>query len=69
MLEGQARDAVVEDPRTRTILADGSGDDTLAEQADIDGDLTALVTADRGLRDRLPESVQVLTPSAVLGWL
>ncbi|AJW42556.1 mutator protein MutT3 (7,8-dihydro-8-oxoguanine-triphosphatase) [Rhodococcus sp. B7740] len=69
VLEGRARDAVVDDPRTRTILADGSGDDTLAEQAHIDGDLTALVTADRGLRDRLPESVQVLTPSAVLGWL
>ncbi|MDV6262855.1 NUDIX hydrolase [Rhodococcoides yunnanense] len=69
VLEGQARGAVVNDPRTRTILADGSGDDTLADQAQLDGDLTALVTADRGLRDRLPESVQVLTPSTVLGWL
>ncbi|MDI9897506.1 NUDIX hydrolase [Rhodococcus sp. IEGM 1381] len=69
VLEGQARDAVVNDPRTRTILAAGSGDDTLADQAQLDGDLTALVTADRGLRDRLPESVQVLTPSTVLGWL
>lgn len=31
--------------------------------------LTAVVTADRGLRDRLPESVVRLSPSAVLGWL
>ncbi|OZF35697.1 NTP pyrophosphohydrolase [Rhodococcus sp. 14-2483-1-1] len=69
VLEGEARDAVVNDPRTRTILANGSGDDTLADQACLDGDLTALVTADRGLRDRLPDSVQVLTPSTVLGWL
>ncbi|QII02655.1 NUDIX hydrolase [Rhodococcoides fascians A21d2] len=69
VLEGEARDAVVNDPRTRTILANGSGDDTLADQARLDGDLTALVTADRGLRDRLPDSVQVLTPSTVLGWL
>ncbi len=69
VLEGEARSAVVDDPRTPTILADGSGDDTLADQARLDGDLTALVTADRGLRDRLPDSVQVLTPSTVLGWL
>ncbi|OZE80498.1 NTP pyrophosphohydrolase [Rhodococcus sp. 15-649-2-2] len=69
VLEGEARDAVVNDPRTRTILANASGDDTLADQARLDGDLTALVTADRGLRDRLPDSVQVLTPSTVLGWL
>ncbi|OZC90681.1 NTP pyrophosphohydrolase [Rhodococcus sp. 06-412-2C] len=69
VLEGEARGAVVNDPRTRTILANGSGDDTLADQARLDGDLTALVTADRGLRDRLPDSVQVLTPSTVLGWL
>ncbi|MCZ4521619.1 NUDIX hydrolase [Rhodococcus ruber] len=69
VLEGEARTAVVNDPRARTILANGSGDDTLADQARLDGDLTALVTADRGLRDRLPDSVQVLTPSTVLGWL
>ncbi|MBY4129651.1 NUDIX hydrolase [Rhodococcus fascians] len=69
VLEGRARGAVVDDPRIPVIVADGSGDDTLAEQARLGGDLTALVTADRGLRDRLPESVQVLTPSAVLGWL
>lgn len=69
VLEGEARSAVVDDPRTPTILADGSGDDTLADQARLDGDLTALVTADRGLRNRLPDSVQVLTPSTVLGWL
>ena len=69
VLEGRARGAVVDDPRIPVIVADGSGDDTLAEQARLGGDLTALVTADRGLRDRLPASVQVLTPSAVLGWL
>ncbi|MGV8872713.1 MAG: NUDIX hydrolase [Rhodococcus sp. (in: high G+C Gram-positive bacteria)] len=69
VLEGRAREAVVTDPRIPVIVADGSGDDTLVDQAHLDGGLTAMVTADRGLRDRLPESVQVLTPSAVLGWL
>ncbi|WP_042938449.1 NUDIX hydrolase [Rhodococcus sp. AW25M09] len=69
VLEGQARDAVVDDPRIPVIVADGSGDDTLVDHAHLAGGLTAMVTADRGLRDRLPESVQVLTPSVVLGWL
>ncbi|WP_206488886.1 NUDIX hydrolase [Rhodococcus sp. KRD162] len=69
VLEGRAREAVVNDPRVPVIIADGSGDDTLAAQAQLDGGLTAMVTADRGLRDRLPASVQVLEPSVVLGWL
>ena len=44
-------------------------DDELARLAS-DGDtLTAVVTADRGLRGRLPTSVLALSPSTVLGWL
>ncbi|MCL2534489.1 MAG: NTP pyrophosphohydrolase, partial [Nocardiaceae bacterium] len=35
----------------------------------LDGALTAVVTADRGLRGRLPASVLALAPSTVLGWL
>lgn len=69
VLEGRAREAQVHDQRIAVIVADGSGDDTLAERAGRDSGLTALVTADRGLRDRLPESVQVLTPTTVLAWL
>lgn len=69
VLEGQARGATVDDPRVPLIVAPGSGDDTLAEQARAAGHLTALVTADRGLRQRLPDAVQVLTPSTVLAWL
>jgi 8-oxo-dGTP diphosphatase len=69
VLEGQARDAVVDDPRIPVILADGSGDDTLTDQAHRSTDLTALVTADRGLQNRLPGAVHVLSPSAVLAWL
>jgi 8-oxo-dGTP diphosphatase len=69
VLEGQARDAVVDDPRIPVILADGTGDDTLTDQAHRSTDLTALVTADRGLQNRLPGAVHVLSPSAVLAWL
>ncbi|MFD4184062.1 NUDIX domain-containing protein [Rhodococcus sp. NPDC058514] len=35
----------------------------------VDEHLTAVVTADRGLRERLPETVVQLSPSTVLGWL
>jgi 8-oxo-dGTP diphosphatase len=60
-------------------VASGSGDDALAVLASgpaaldtltgLAGELTAVVTADRGLRDRLPETVLRLSPSTVLDWL
>lgn len=69
VLEGEARGSRFEDVRIPVFHAAGSGDDELTRRAH-DGDtLTALVTADRGLQQRLPTSVQVLAPSTVLGWL
>ena len=67
VVEGQARD--VEAPAgIRLVRAEGSGDDALAavaaELADGD-DALLVVTADRGLRDRLPGTARVTGP----GWL
>jgi len=67
VVEGPARD-VPERAGVRLVRAAGSGDDALAAvAADLaDGDDDVLVvTADRGLRDRLPPSVRVAGP----GWL
>jgi 8-oxo-dGTP diphosphatase len=79
VLEGRAVDAVAVDDRVPVHVAAGSGDDTLAELAsatspaatltDVVAELTAVVTADRGLQSRLPESVLRLSPSTVLSWL
>jgi hypothetical protein len=67
VVEGKARD--VEAPAgVRLVRAEASGDDAIAavaaEQADSDDDLL-VVTADRGLRDRLPATARVTGP----GWL
>jgi len=67
VLEGQARD-VPAPARLRVVRAEGSGDDALAAVAAdlVDGDDDLLVvTADRGLRDRLPAAARVTGP----GWL
>ncbi len=79
VLEGQAVDAVAVDARVPVHVASGSGDDALAELAsarshsatltEVVAELTAVVTADRGLQARLPESVLRLAPSTVLSWL
>ncbi|NLV78724.1 MAG: NUDIX hydrolase [Rhodococcus sp.] len=72
VLEGRARTAVVDDARVPVHTAEGSGDDELARLATVtavDADVTVVVTADRGLRDRLPRGTVALSPSAVLGWL
>jgi hypothetical protein len=62
VVEGRARAA--DDPGGVTVVrADGSGDDTVAELAAA-GDLL-VVTADRGLRARLPDGSPVAGP----GWL
>jgi hypothetical protein len=67
VVEGQARD-VAAPTGVRLVRAEGSGDDALAavaaELADADDDLL-VVTADRGLRDRLPATARVTGP----GWL
>ena len=73
VLEGEARAAADADG-LRTLRADGSGDDAIAalahESAASDPGITTLVvTADRGLRARLPASAQVLSPGRVLDWL
>ncbi|MCZ2814230.1 MULTISPECIES: hypothetical protein [unclassified Modestobacter] len=67
VVEGQARD-VSAPAGLRVVRAPGSGDDALAETAadlaDGDDDLL-VVTADRGLRDRLPAVARIAGP----GWL
>jgi hypothetical protein len=67
VVEGRARDVPAVAP-VRLVRAPGSGDDALAEEAavlDADGSVVLVVTADRGLRARLPASVDVAGP----GWL
>ncbi|MEI4281095.1 hypothetical protein [Klenkia terrae] len=64
VVEGRARD-VAEVPGVRLVRATGSGDDALvAEAAGLPGPLV-VVTADRGLRARLPAGATVHGP----GWL
>jgi hypothetical protein len=68
-VEGQAREVAGPDvPGLRVVRAPGSGDDALAATAaDLvaAGEAVLAVTADRGLRARLPEGVAVAGP----GWL
>jgi hypothetical protein len=67
VVEGRARDVPAPDG-VRLVRAEGSGDDALAavarDLADGDDELL-VVTADRGLRDRLPPTARVTGP----GWL
>jgi hypothetical protein len=67
VVEGRARD-VPEPDGMRLVRAPGSGDDALAECASrltAEGRAVTVVTADRGLRGRLPPGVPVAGP----GWL
>ncbi|TKJ28399.1 hypothetical protein [Blastococcus sp. CCUG 61487] len=67
VLEGQARSAGAPDA-IEVVRADGSGDDALAARAAelaADGADVLAVTADRGLRQRLPAGTAVTGP----GWL
>jgi hypothetical protein len=71
VVEGQARH-VPAPPGVRLVRAEGSGDDALAACArDLvaEGAAVWVVTADRGLRDRLPAGVQVLGPGRLLAEL
>jgi hypothetical protein len=67
VVEGQARDVSAPEG-LRVVRAPGSGDDALAATAAepaADGTSLLVVTADRGLRARLPAG----TPVAGPGWL
>ena len=67
VVEGRARD-VPAPGRVRLVRAPGSGDDALAAEAAAlagRGEPVLVVTADRGLRARLPADVAVAGP----GWL
>jgi hypothetical protein len=65
VVEGGARDVPVPDG-VRVVRARGSGDDALvAVAADLADDDLLVVTADRGLRARLPAGARVTGP----GWL
>lgn len=65
VLEGQGRDA--DAPRDLEVVrAAGSGDDALVARVARElsaGRLVRVVTADRGLRARLPQAVQVTGPA------
>jgi hypothetical protein len=69
VLEGRARDVPAPPvPGLRIVRAPGSGDDALAATAAelvAAGGTVLAVTADRGLRSRLPRGVAVTGP----GWL
>jgi hypothetical protein len=65
VVEGQARDVPAPDG-VHVVRAPGSGDDALvAVTVDLVGRPVLVVTADRGLRDRLPAGTAVAGP----GWL
>lgn len=71
VVEGKARDVPAPDG-VRVERAAGSGDDALAACAARlaeEGDPTLVVTADRGLRARLPEGLAVAGPGWLLGVL
>jgi hypothetical protein len=67
VVEGRARDVAAPDvPGLRIVRAPGSGDDALAAAAAelvAAGGAVLAVTADRGLRDRLPDGVAVAGPA------
>ncbi len=67
VVEGRARDVPAPDG-VRLVRAPGSGDDALVEAARAlvaEGRSVVVVTADRGLRERLPSGTTVTGP----GWL
>ncbi|HVD28392.1 MAG TPA: hypothetical protein VNC79_07820 [Mycobacteriales bacterium] len=67
VVEGKARD-VAGPAGVRVVSAPGSGDDTIVDEAErlvADGADVLVVTADRGLRARLPAGALVAGP----GWL
>ena len=71
VVEGQARDVAAPDG-VAVVRARGSGDDTIIEEAErraAEESALLVVTADRGLRERLPAGVLVGGPGRLLEWL
>ena len=69
VVEGRARQVAAPDA-VRVLRAEGSGDDALvALAAERVGTAVLVVTADRGLRARLPAGTPVAGPSWLLGVL
>ncbi|HEX2299495.1 MAG TPA: hypothetical protein VHH34_13450, partial [Pseudonocardiaceae bacterium] len=67
VLEGAAKQAH-DVPGPEVVRAYGSGDDTIVDVARRGGEWV-VVTADRGLRDRLPSDVRTIGPSTLRSWL
>jgi hypothetical protein len=68
VVEGRARDVTAPDG-VRLVRAPGIGDDALAAEAArlaAEGEDVVAVTADRGLRARLPAEVSVVGPGTLL---
>jgi hypothetical protein len=71
VVEGAARDVPAPDG-VRLVRAPGSGDDALADEAARlvdEGSAVLVVTADRGLRARLPSDATVVGPGPLLAVL
>ena len=71
VIEGQARTATAP-PELEVVLAPADGDTSIvevAEQVLADGDVPLVVTADRGLRARLPFGSRIAGPGWLLGLL
>lgn len=68
VVEGRAR-AVVDVAGVDVVRAAGSGDDEVVAQAGRLGAGCTVVTADRGLRARLPVTTEVMGPGSLLGRL
>lgn len=72
VLEGRARDAAPPadlPPQVRVVRAVGHGDDEIVARALAAAPPVVVVTADRGLRDRLPDGVVAVGPSWLQGVL
>ncbi|MCA1672576.1 MAG: NTP pyrophosphohydrolase [Actinobacteria bacterium] len=67
VLEGVAKRAL-DVPGPEVVRACGSGDDTIVDVARRGGEWV-VVTADRGLRSRLPSGVHAVGPSTLRSWL
>jgi hypothetical protein len=71
VIEGQARDVIAPEG-VRVVRAPGSGDDAVLAEATrlaAAGHAVLVVTADRGLRARLPAEVAVTGPGTLLAAL
>jgi hypothetical protein len=71
VIEGQARTAI-DPPDIEVVRAPADGDTTIVEVAAevaAGGDVPLVVTADRGLRERLPAGSQIAGPGWLLGLL